>query len=175
MSKLLFLLPVIGILFSACAPQLSPYTQKLQTNSNLTEDELKQIQFYLSHDVVLYRTLSNSETSIFKGELKVVNGEKVEEVIIPAGTPGLVIGKQRDALMVSFDNDDSYLRFAPYPGVGGKYTLMAKDWDGKTGHVDYDGKEYKTSATGSTAYLLLDVDKKGSVTINSKEAPGRKL
>ena len=50
----------IGLLFlSACSPKLSPFSQRLVDQNAWEEEDLKEIQFYLSDDVVLRRDFSN--------------------------------------------------------------------------------------------------------------------
>lgn len=167
---------IAGIaLLSSCSESLSPYTSSVQKNSNLGETQLKQIQFYLSDDIVLQRNLSGSETTISGGELKVVNGKQVEEVRITSGTPGVVIGMEGNMLLVSFDTDGSFLRFGPNAGVGGRYTVMAADWEGNVGSVMYGTEKFWVVGQSNYAHLLLNMERINSVTIESKEASGRTL
>lgn len=167
---------IAGIaLLSSCSESLSPYTSSVQKSANLGETELKQIQFYLSDDIVLQRNLGSSETTISGGELKVVNGKQVEEVRIAAGTPGVVIGMEGNMLLVSFDTDGSFLRFGPNAGIGGRYTVMATDWDGSVGSVMYGAEKFWVVGQSKYAHLLLDMERVNSVTIERKEASGRTL
>ncbi|MBC8048131.1 MAG: hypothetical protein H7Y00_15135 [Fimbriimonadaceae bacterium] len=166
-----------SILFlTSCSNYLSPYTSGIQKETNLSVDQLKQIQFYLSHTIVLYRNVSNAETEILNGELKVVNGQQIEEIVIESGTPGVVTGKDDDGnLLVSFDSDGSVLRFGVNKGYSGRYTLMAKDWDGRTGDVDYGNKQYKTSQQSNYSYLMISMKQINDTQIASREATGRSL
>jgi hypothetical protein len=167
---------IAGIaLLSSCSESLSPYTSSVQQNASLGEAQLKQIQFYTSDDIVLQRNLGGSETTISGGELKIVNGKQVEEVRIAAGTPGVVVGMEGNMLFVSFDADGSFLRFGPNPGIGGRYTVMATDWDGSVGAVMYGAEKFWVVGQSKYAHLLLDMERIDSVTIQSKEASGRTL
>lgn len=175
MKKLFFSACAI-IFMASCSPYLSPYTARLQKDAQLDESQLKQIQFYISNDIVLYRNINNAETEITEGELKVVNGRDVEEVIIKSGTPGLITGKDdKGNLLVSFDADGNALRFGINHNISGYYTLMAKDWDGRTGIVDYGNKEYKTSSGSIYAYLMISMKQVNNTPVQSREATGRSL
>ena len=56
----------------------------------LSETELQSVQFYLSKDILLYRNLGINESKIFEGKIKIVDGRKVEEIIFPKETPGVL-------------------------------------------------------------------------------------
>ena len=175
MKALALLIAPIALLAASCSADLRPYSTTVHRQANLGPDVLQQIQFYVSDDIVLHRQLRGTETSVSGGVLRTVNGREVEEVRIPSGTPGLVVGMEGTVLLVSFDSDGSYLRFGPNQGAGGKYTLMAADWDGRNGKVAYGGSDYQAVGTSHYAHLLLDMERMERVTIATKEASGRTL
>jgi hypothetical protein len=164
------------LLFSSCTAYLTPYTSATQSQTNFGEEQLKKVQFYLEGDITLYRDVSNSETEITSGEIKMVDGKKVEQIVIKSGTPGIIIkAENRDTFLVSFDADGSYLRFGVNTDYVGKYTMMAKKWEGRIGIVDYAGKEYKSTPESIYAYLSVNMEKINNTTVNSKEAGGRTI
>lgn len=162
-------------LLSACSYELTPYTQSLAKESQLNAEQLKSVQFYVSDDIVLYRYLDNTTTEIAAGTIKIIDGRNAEEIIIASGTPGVVVGVEKDQLLVSFDADNSYLRFAPNPGYGGRYTLMAKDWNGRTGVVDYNDHIYYTSGSGSVAHLAINLEQIDQTSTTTKQVSGRTI
>lgn len=86
MNKLIFLSFIfLGLI--ACSPTLTPFSQKLYDDQKWSLEELQKIQFYLSDDIVLYRKVASGETTIKNGKIKMVNGEKIEEVIFKKGIP----------------------------------------------------------------------------------------
>jgi len=164
-----------ALFFSSCSDTLSPYTTQVQRSAQLNEEKLKQIQFYISDEIVLQRNLSGSETTISGGTVKMVNGREVEEIIIPSGTPGIVIGSSGNLLHVSFDESGNFLRFGPNQGVGGRYTVMAYDWQGSTGYVMYGDKQFRLVSYAKYAHLLLDMERYDAVTTSTTEVSGRTL
>ena len=65
---------------------------------------LKKIQFYLSNDIVLHRELSGGKSDIVSGEIKMVRGKQIEEVIIKKMGNAVVLLPQKafyDALLES--------------------------------------------------------------------------
>lgn len=165
-----------GLFLASCSEALSPYTTSVQRSANIGEEQVKQIQFYLSDDIVMQRQLSATETTITEGELKIVGGREVQEIVIPAGTPGVVTGLSGNILHVSFDANGEYLRFGPNPGAGGRYTVMAYDKNGVYGYVMYGTQEFKlASYNNHYAHLLLDMERYDEVTKERKEVSGRTL
>lgn len=177
MKNILFILSTLLFGFS-CSPHLSPFTQELYQSNNWTVDDLKQIQFYLSKDIVLYRKVSKGESTIHGGKIKIKKGQKIEEIIIEAGTPGIVLfSPKKDRIAVSFESSgtDKYLIFGPNPKVGERYVLLAKDWKKRKGKISYDDKIYFTDSESAYASLLVDLKKVRKVSLSKRKANGRTL
>lgn len=172
---------LVGLLFlSACSPKLSPFSQRLIDQNGWSEDELQQIQFYLSDDIVLKRDFKRGSSKIVSGEIKMVNGREVEEIRISKGTPGILLFQPKSNRMaVSFesgkDSDSRYLMFGPNPKRGKNYVLLASDWNNRRGKVKYDGKTYYTSSDSALATLMVDLKKSGRTSVKSRSAKGRKI
>lgn len=177
MNKVLLAVSVLTIVgtLSSCSPQLSPYTTRLHTEMNLDEYTLKQVQFYVSKDVTLHRDVGDSDTEINNGRIKMVNGRMVEEVLIPAGTPGVLMQMPNsDKLAVSFEvTSDDVLIFGAAVEQAGAFSLMAKDWQHRIGKVEYGGKIYRTTPESAGAILMVDVRKLNKTEVRSRTASGR--
>jgi hypothetical protein len=154
-----------------------PFTQSLYDEHRWTETELKRIQFYLSHDIVLRRDLGSSNVQIIAGDIKIRDGRKVEEILIRQGTPGVYIFSPKESrLAIGFEASNSrYLMFGPNPRVGNRYALLASEWDRQGGTVTYDGKEYQVDAVGALSNLLVNLKRARKVEVNSRVAGGRKV
>lgn len=170
---------LLAILFlSACSPKLSPFSQRLVDQNRWSEDELQQIQFYLSDDIVLKRDFTRGSSEIVSGEIKMVNGREVEQVRIVKGTPGVLLFQPKSNRMaVSFESgkDSRYLMFGPNPKRGKNYVLLASDWNNRRGKVKYDGKTYYTNSDSALATLMVDLKKSGRTSVKSRSAKGRKI
>lgn len=180
MKTIKFLLAIVTIIigFSSCSPKLTPFTQQLYKDNNWSEDELKQIQFYVSRDIKLYRDVTNSTSKIESGKIRTVKGRKVQEVIIPSGTPGLLVFSPKDdRFAVSFEDgdDESYLMFGPNPKVNNRYVLLAKEWKRSRGKVTYEGTTYYTDADNAYAALMVDLKRNKRTKVKTRVADGRKL
>ena len=161
------------LMFSACSPQLSPFTDRLNDEFNWSQEELQQIQFYVSKDIILQRNFNRGESTITGGKIRVINGREVEEVVIRKGTPGvLMFSPKEDRFAVSFEGD-KYLMFGPNPRQGGKYVLLAKDWNKNRGQISYDDRVYSADASAAYASLMVDLRKLRKVSYKSRKAKGR--
>ena len=174
--KFLLILSSLCVLFS-CSPRLSPFTQQLYESNNWTENDLKQIQFYLSDDVILRREANTGHSKIEGGEIKMVDGRRVEEIVIREKTPGVLIFMPKEKrFAVSFEsNDERFLVFGPNPKAGNRYVLLASEWKKRGGTVTYDGKPFYTPSSSAYAALMVDLKKARKISVKSRTAKGRKI
>ena len=172
----LSIIAIVGLM-SSCSPSLNYYTETMHDDYRLSEAELQSVQFYLSKDIVLFRDLGINESKISEGKIKIVDGRKVEEIIFPKETPGvLVFSPKENRFAISFEEgEDSFLMFGPNKKAGGKFVLLAKEWDRRVGKVTYKGRTYKTNSQSAMAALLVDVDKARKVSRKTKKVKGRKI
>lgn len=173
--KQLFGFVILVAFFSSCSKNLVPYSGYLQEKHNWNETEIERIQFYTSKDIVLFRDVTDSDTRIINGSIKIQNGRQVEEVVIKSGTPGVAVWQAKDKRYgISFDDsDDQFLTFGPNPEKHKRYYLLANEWRGKNGIVSYQGGQYKTSGNSAEAFLLVDLKKIKNVKVQSHIAKGR--
>lgn len=174
-SIYLFLLLGMGLL-SACSPRLTPFTRDLYESQKWSDDDLKRIQFYLSEDLTIYRNVDESNgTRIAGGEIKVVNGKKVEQVFFPRGTPGVFLKRPKeDHFAISFESkgDTHFLMFGPNPKRGGDYMLLASEWDRRSGKVTYAGEKFYTQSD-EVPRLLVNLKYTGYNKTEARTAKGR--
>ncbi len=176
--SVLAFLAVIVLCFSSCSPKLTPFTQDLYQENKWTENELSQIQFYLSEDIMLFRQIGTDTTEIVEGEINIINGKEVEEIVIPKGTPGVFLfSPSANQLAISFESEgeERFLMFGPNPNASNRFTLLAKAWGRENGVVRYDGKEYEVSFTDAFASLLVDLKRASKNDMDSRKAVGRKI
>ncbi len=177
-SKLLILSSFFLLSLTACAPKMSVFTKSLYEENSWSDSDLSHIQFYLSDDVVLRRSLSKGETKISSGKIKMINGQRVEEIIFERGTPGVFIKRKKsNHFAVAFeDGDDTkYLVFGPNNSHAGDYSLLAIEWEGRRGIVKYDNKKWKTYNRGGVSKLLVDLKKINQVSVKKRKVRGRKV
>lgn len=163
------------VVLTSCGPSLSPFTQRLYQEQGWTQEDLKEIQFYVSEDIVLRRQANEGRSRINDGEIRITDNGRVDEVTIRRGTPGVfVFSPKNNRFAVSFDkNDDLYLMFGPNPKTGNRYTLLASDWNRRSGTVTYDGKRYRVDSRAAYAALMVDLKRSRRMSKRSRTAGGR--
>ena len=132
--RILALMVLLTAALSSCTTKLTPFTDNMNKDFRWSDNELKNIQFYLSRDIVLWRDLGNSQTKVTNGKIKIVDGRKVEEVVFKKGTPGVyVFSPSNNKFAISFEESDSkFLMFGASKKVSGRFVLLAKEWNKKT-------------------------------------------
>ena len=179
--KTIHISAIIGfcfLLFASCTPQLTYFTQKLYDENNWTEAQLKRIQFYLSHNLVLKRQLSGGSTEILAGKIKIEDGRQIEEIVIQKGTPGiLMFSPKENRFAISFEEggEKKFLMFGPNPKKGGRYLLLGSEWNRRNGKVNYDGKTYRVEIIDQLAGIMVDLKKIRKVEVNTRTAKGRRI
>src|SRR5688500_19556259 len=78
-------------LLASCSPRYTYFTQSLYEKQNWSQEDIQRIQFYVSRDSVLTRAVSDGETEITAGKIRIINGRKVRPSVIKARTPGVVV------------------------------------------------------------------------------------
>lgn len=174
-----FLFFLLILFFSGCK-SLSPFTKELNDSLSLSDQELKRVQFYVSKDIVMRREFKGSQSRIESGEIKMVDGRRVEEVIIARKTPGVMIfSPNTEQYAVGFEDgfNNRYLMFGPNPRSGGQYVLLASEWERNVGQVTYDGRAYwvEVDRYGSVPGLMVNLKKFNQKSVKSRRAGGRKI
>lgn len=171
-----FFVLVITLLLTGCK-SLAPFTNELRVDNQWSKGDLKNIQFYTSNKIVLNRQLKSNETEIVSGKIKMVDGKRVEQVIIKKGTPGVAVAfPDAERIAVSFEiSDQYYLTFGVNPKRGKRFYLLGKDWKGKIGKVTYDDRVFLTSPESSDVFLAIDLKRINKEDYKVRTAKGRKL
>lgn len=165
-------------LFISCSPSLTPFSQDLYNKYRWSSEELKQIQFYLSDDIVLFKKMDGSEATIDEGKINIKKEKNGEKIVFKKGTPGVfVFSPKNNRFAISFhENDDTkYLMFGPNEALRGNFALLGKEWGKYQGTVTYQDKTYSVNASDALAVLLVDLRKVSRYNYKSKEEKGRKI
>lgn len=162
-------------LLASCSPRFTYFTESLYEKQNWSQDDIKRIQFYTSRDIVLTRSVSEGDTKITEGKIRIINGRKVQQIIIKARTPGvLVLMPKDDRFAISFENDDNaYLMFGPNPKYYERFALLAQDWERDNGKVHYKGQLYDVDNSSAFAALMVDLRREGDSQYETRTVKGR--
>ena len=156
------------------------FTNKIIQGNSLTEEDLKNIQYYLSDDLLLSREVLSGEYNVTKGKLITKSGITLEEVIIKRGTPGIAIEIYDDKRMsISFEEGTSLMFGNSDNDKMDRFILFGKSKrDEKTGKqlyfIPFADNEY-TPKLGSTVSLLIDRESISDVMEERRELKGIRL
>ena len=131
----LVLLALAALLLSGCLTyRLTEFTEETRQTFQLSADELKRVQFYVSHTLVLtaVNEVRESPPPGRRGKSELYT-RYVDQVVIRRHTPGVVITAGDRWLDVSFQ-EGTWLRFTRKPS--GRYLLDANT-------VMYDNQQYR--------------------------------
>jgi hypothetical protein len=155
MKNVILFSTILVVFLSACSPRIQ-FTQGIKEQHQLSEDELKRIQFYTVGDIVLQRAQSSeTEKGTKDGNLVLSSGSSMEQVIIRTGTPGVVEKViSENKIAVRFEQGDGkYLIFGNTQDNKGAYFIVPESQTGAKKMVKYAGEDY--ALTGNSAYVSL--------------------
>lgn len=172
--KFTFYCATISVLLMSCS-QYIPFTGKVQEKYRLSENDLKQLQFYTSKEIVLYQASNDADAAAFNGELVVNSDREVNRVLIPKGTPGTVVYVYPDKLAVTFENEENRNLLFGSKYIDGEYRLLAREWDNKHGELKFGDQLFIAAPGSGDAYLLIKLKQLQKTEVKDEVLRGRKV
>lgn len=121
-----------------------PFTKGLKERLEKDNIDLRQVQFYIDQKLILSRNLGDQKLVVNSGVVKLENGKYINEIIVPAFTPGICDTTQSDKLMVSFEKGNNDLAFGPGSGYTfNEYVLYGTEWKNGTAAVTFDSNKFR--------------------------------
>lgn len=172
---------VISLFAIGCGGSLVPFTHETRIENNLTVEEIKNLQFYVSHRITLRRELESGGRQVTGShKLLVVSGKNIEEVVIEEKTPGIAVAVGDNAISVSFEQGSS-MEFSardgrllsdgspPPPSTTGGFAEAPDPFPGNNG--DRSGPALVPAPAPSsnfTGNYFLSIEPGGRVTFQTK-------
>lgn len=183
--KSLSLATLIVFTLSSCSLNRMLLTVDTKQQIEKAGVDIKQVQFYNSEEIILARQLNKEEIKVAEGKVRIENGKNIEEIIIPANTPGICELNDEKTLKVSFDAGDGTTipflveRKGDVVTSGSYFKIGAKKWvrtnrGRKVGKLDYEGQVYNI-VRGAESRLMIDKAVLNRVKRETRVAKGRKL
>lgn len=146
------------ILLASCATRV-PYTTKLRSEFDLSDEKLKKVQFYTSETIILERSDKQDKVSTTgtSGTLVSSSSSSSERIIIPANRPCILEKRAEDgSVSIRFEvGNGKTLRFNERKNItNGRFYLEAEWADGK-GELDYGDAVYYAVRGSASAYLMV--------------------
>lgn len=195
-----FLLHIILLFGCATIDQranLVPFSKQLISKYNLSEDDLKKIQYYVSGPIILERRITTADQgNILKDKLVARKGSMYEIITVAKGTPGIAIrsyknkdiallgGKVLDTenyfINISFE-EGSYIEFCYSDAYQCDFSLRIYNKNktyfgcgGSSGYIVFDGNDYLLKSDYRVK-LMVDEDSLSKIGKTRRALPGRRL
>ncbi len=154
-----------------------PFTRDLRLKLEKGNIDLKEVQFYVDQELVLSRNLGVLKVEVRSGVVKLKNGKYINEVIIPAFTPGICESADNDKLMVSFEKGNN-LAFGPGSGYTfNEFVLYGTEWKNGSASVTFDSNKFRASCGScsdvASATLLIKKKEVEKMERKSRTLKGR--
>ena len=174
-NTILIILTALAI--SACSINLNDLHRDTIQGTQRLDQRMKKVQFYLSHELVLERSLSREKSNVRDGKIIVEKAGDVERIRIPAESPGVfVFSPDGEKMAISFsENDQAFLMFGPNPNENNRYTLLGKNWNRNYGEVTYRNKTYYVSRRSAMTGLLVDLEYNQQTRERRETLRGRRI
>ena len=155
-----------------------PFTRELQMKLMAYNVDIKRIQFYIDQKLTLTRALDSAKAEVASGGVRFINGKLINEIVIPAYTPGVAESGDMNGVRVSFENGNSFL-FVPAENED-KFVIAGNNWDNGTVEIPYDRNIYRASAGDGNgnvadARLVVKLTDINKIDKKTRVLPGRKL
>jgi hypothetical protein len=166
---------LVLLLSQACSPKV-PFTMAVQEKYQLTDTDIKKIQFYTSEDIILYKGESNSKTETSGGEVVITSNKQEEKIIIKKGTPCVVVKIEgKDKLYLAFDSGDGKMLLFSGRTANEPFKFTVNEWVNNRGKITYDGKTYYASSISGGTYLQFKLKKLDKNKRQETIVKGRKI
>ena len=153
-----------------------------EIRNQVGDDGLKQLQLYVSSDIILQRILKSEESGVTKTHiLRVDKGLKMEEVIIAASTPGVIVKADGKRILVSFEEaingKEVFVTFERGLSGANEGYFMFPDKMNEKGEmiVNYGDQIYVATAESRRSHLMIDRDKVKVESYEARQVPGRRV
>ncbi len=137
-----------------------PFTREMYDRLIDEGIDIKKVQFFIDQKIVLSRYLDSAKTLVSAGIIKMSKGKIVNEIVIPAYTPGVCEVIEDDGLRISFDRQGGSIKFLNDETYSPKFFIFTgTNWNNGTAEVEYAEKTYRASCAncGSVAEAKLVV------------------
>jgi hypothetical protein len=162
MKKLFFALVGVSILAS-CGIKV-PMTKQIKDEYNLTNENMKKVQFYVSSEIILARSSQQGSATTNSDGTLVASSSKISDRIIILPRTKCILEKVGDKgeVLIRFETGPGKsITFAARPNDGAGKLYFIADWQqGKGGKIIYGEKEeYFATAASGNAFLMVKVKK----------------
>ncbi len=140
---------LLSLIVSCTTTQRIPLTFEIIDRFNLTAEDLSELQYYISEEIVLSREYENNYGIVYDHKLTLQQHLEAEDIYFRRHVPGRAkhVSKEMNLAIQFENNGDCYLCFGPI-GKTGNYQLLCTQDDSCTGSVTYMDEQYTLAYVG---------------------------
>lgn len=159
---MILLKPILVLCFlsviGSCATPYAPFREPMLTEFKLDPKNIKNVQFYLSDEILLFKLEDQQAMGKQDGTFMKTAGGVSEKVRIKANTPCIVERIDKDGFFyVRFeDGKDKVLKFRKTDN--NRYNLHT-DTVNNRHQIEYGGEVYFVTTTSLASFLMVKVKK----------------
>jgi hypothetical protein len=157
-----------------------PFTKALKDMVDKNNLDLKKVQFFIDQKLIMKRSLGMQKVDVKSGVIVFENGEYMQQIIVPAFTPGVCERAGNNQLQISFETPNNNITFAAL-GDNIYFRLLGHNWDQRYGTADivYDNQTYKVQCasciSAGDAKLLVRKNQMDKLQNSQRVIEGRKV
>ncbi len=157
-----------------------PFTNDLRQKLERENIDLKQVQFYVDQKIILSRYMGSQKAEVTSGVVKFENGQYINEVIVPAFTPGICEDLVNERLMISFEKGNNNIAFGLGSGyTANDYVIYGTDWKNGTTVVTFDSNKFRARCGScsdvASAMLMVRKSEMDKIQKKTRTLKGRKV
>jgi hypothetical protein len=158
--KYLVLSVLSVVILTSCGVK-KPLTNAIKEEYNLNESNIRQVQFFVSSEIVLEQTSKKGTSGTTNdGTLVSSNSNEKNRILILPRTKCIFeeYGPNKEVIIRFETGQGRTLRFATRPNMdNGKFYLLA-DWEqNKGGKIEYGNEIYYATPSSGSAHLMVKV------------------
>jgi hypothetical protein len=153
------------------------FTKSLKQRLEHDNIDIKKIQFYVDQKLTLRRVMGSEKGKVQSGVILFDNGQYINELVIPAYTPGVCEVVNGDDLKISFDVPGKTIEFGALYN-NNDFILVGTNWHNGTVDIAYDNSTYQVScscANAAEARLVVRRNQAFNKDNNARVLAGRKI
>lgn len=153
------------------------FTKSLKDRLEHDNVDITKIQFYIDQKLTLRRVMGSEKGKVQSGVIMFDNGQYINEIVIPAFTPGVCERVSGDALKISFDAAGKTVEFAALYN-NNNFILVGSNWHNGTVDINYDNQTYQVSCncgSATDARLVVRRNQAFKKDSNARVVAGRKV
>ncbi len=156
-----------------------PFTRDLFILLRSKNIDIKKVQFFIDQQLILSRFYDVNKAEVVSGVIKFANGRYIDEIIIPALTPGVCDSIEADGLKINFERGNNDFKFINNKYSPDFFIFSGNNWKDGSCDVYYNKMIFRaacgTCSSASDIKLVVKQSDIDNTKKTSKILQGRKV